>query len=267
MSRIGNILRGFIDLLKFNNWTQLLVNRLLFRNTGLVVYRLQQNEILIDHAGDDQNGTRACLVSDMYARHFHLIPKDKLLNVLDLGANGGGFLLSMHCHGFRFGTLACVEMNPATFGRLHFNVSQNIPAAHARLINAAVCQTDGKMLVNLGKGGTNESIHQAQAAHGKKATAIVTRSFDSVVSECFGEAKIDVCKMDIEGAEFDVVFSGAAEFLKNVRLLLIEVHPHPTRSKDELLSLLARMGFQGQMGDQKTNGGCSLYVLKNTGTE
>jgi FkbM family methyltransferase len=230
---------------------QLLVNRILFRSAGLVVYRLQQNEILIDHAGDDQNGTRACLVSDMYSRHFHLISKDKLLNVLDLGANGGGFPLSMHCHGFNFATLACGEMNPATLGRLHFNVSQNIPAVRVCLINAAVCQSDGKMTVYLGKGGTNENINQTGAALGKKATEVITRSFDSVINECFGGALIDVCKIDIEGAEYDVVFSGATELLKNVRLLLIEVHPHPDRRKEELLSALSRLGFQGGVASRK----------------
>lgn len=242
---------------------QLLVNRILFRNEQLVVYRFQQNDILIDHAGDDQNGTRACLVSDMYSRHFHLFPKGQLLNVFDLGANGGGFPLSMHCHGFRFSTLACVEMNPSTFGRLHFNVSRNIQAERVCLINAAVCQSNGKMTVQLGKGGTNESIHQKGIILGRKATEIDARSFDSVVSECFGESVIDVCKMDIEGAEFDVIFSGAAEQLKKVRLLLIEIHPHATRSGNDLLSALATMGFQEQIGEQETNDGCSVHVLKN----
>ena len=161
VTRIGNFLRGFGDLLKFDNRLQLLVNRLLFRNSTLVVYRLQQNEILIDHGGDDQNGTRACLVSDMYSRYFHLLPKENALNVLDLGANGGGLPLSMHCHGIRFARLGCVEMNPATFGRLHFNISRNIPALSTSLINAAVCESDGKMTVNLGREGqTKASIRR-----------------------------------------------------------------------------------------------------------
>ena len=69
--------------------------------------------------------------------------------------------------------------------------------------------------------------------------------------------------MDIEGAEYEVIFSGAAELLRNVRLLLIEVHPHLRRSKDELLSALARMGFQEQIREQETKGGCSVHVLKN----
>jgi FkbM family methyltransferase len=265
VTRLANLWHGFSTLLKFDNRMQLVLNRLLFRQQALVIYRTRGMDVLVDHGGDDQNGTRACLISDMYARYYHLIPTSRPLNVMDLGANGGGLALSLVAHGFTFDRLACVEMNPNTFSRLQFNVLRNVPAKHTHLINAAAYHSDGMLSLKLGRGGTNDSVHAAKGA--EKATvekSVATRSFDSLVQECFCDARIDLCKIDIEGAEFEMLLSDATTHLRNVRFIIIEIHPHPTRGKAELLSVLANMGFEEFSAEHETSGGCSVHVLRNT---
>jgi FkbM family methyltransferase len=264
MSKLTNFFDGFRDLLKFDNWMQLIVNRLLFRSQSLVVYKRGEIEFLIDHDGGDQCGTRACLVTDMYSRYFHLLPRDRPLNVLDLGANGGGLPLCLHEKGFRFNSLGCVEMNPATFARLQFNISKNIPAHAKHLVNAAAYKSDGTLSLSLGKGGTNDSIHGGGTADGKGEQSIPTRSFDSIAEECFHGVQIDLCKMDIEGAEFEVVLSSTAKRLKTVRFLLIEIHPHPNQSTIGLLEALHGAGFKELCREQETSDTCSVHLLENS---
>jgi FkbM family methyltransferase len=263
MSKLANFVDGFRDLLKFDNRMQLVVNRLLFRKQSLVVYRRGELEVLIDHDGGDQCGTRDCLLSDMYSRYFHLLPRTRPINVMDLGANGGGLPLCLVAHGFSLGSLACVEMNPATFTRLHFNISRNIRAQGSHLINAAVYHSDGSLSLVLGKGGTNDSIHGENFTKGADRQVVRARSFDSIAEECFPGALIDLCKIDIEGAEFEVILSSAASRLRSVRLLLIEIHPHPRHETASLLSALEGMGFEELSREQEAGGRCSIHLLKN----
>jgi len=265
VTRLANLWHGFSELLKFDNRMQLVLNRLLFRRQALVIYRTRGMDVLVDHGGDDQSGTRACLTSDMYTRYYHLLPTGKPLNVMDVGANGGGLPLSLGAHGFAFDTLACVEMNPCTFTRLQFNVRRNIVAKRTHLVNAAAYHFDATLSLKLGHGGTSDSIHQS--ADGSKAAeekSVSTRSFDSLAQECFPGATIDLCKIDIEGAEFEMILSDAATRLKTVRIIIIEIHPHPRRQKTELLSAMSQMGFEELSAEHETSSTCSVHVLRNT---
>ncbi len=41
----------------------------------------------------------------------------------------------------------------------------------------------------------------------------------------FGDETVDLCKMDIEGAEYEVLASPAHQKLRNCRYLIVELHP------------------------------------------
>jgi FkbM family methyltransferase len=261
MSKLNDLLSGLSGLLKFDNWAALVLNRLLFRKQGLVVYHLNGLEVLIDHQGGDQDGTRACLVTDMYSRYFDELSPEGAINVLDIGANGGGLPLSLKLAGFKFDKLACVEMNPATFSRLHFNVHRNINFAATNLLNAAACDRDGWLEVTLAHGSTSDSIH-AQSTEGKP-TRIQTITLDSLVSQSFGRESIDLCKIDIEGAEYEL-FEGPSSCLSQVRLLLIEIHPHPTKPKSQVFQKLQECGFAevGTSAESNDPSACSVHLFK-----
>ncbi len=110
----------------------------MFPRTGIVTYRLKNLEIVIDHHGGDASETRLCLVSDMYRKYIKNMSFSQPLNVMDLGANGGGFPLMLYADGYTFRNLTCVEMNPRTFARLQFNILHNLPIKTC-LINGAIC--------------------------------------------------------------------------------------------------------------------------------
>src|SRR4051812_27725218 len=96
---------GARAMLAFDNWPALLLGRLFHGDAGMFVYRKGQLEILVDHRGGDQTGTRMCIVSDMYRKYLPLFSVTQPANVLDLGGNGGGFPLMLKLAGIKLGTV------------------------------------------------------------------------------------------------------------------------------------------------------------------
>src|ERR1019366_1738390 len=109
---------GLRAVLAFDNWPMLVLGRIFDRKTGFVVYRKKGIEMLIDHHGGDEAGTRMCIASGMYRKYLPLLELSGQVNLLELGV--------------------CVEMNPLTALRLAVNLNSNLGLSSAA-INAAVC--------------------------------------------------------------------------------------------------------------------------------
>lgn len=127
---------GLRQVLFFDNRWHLLVSRGLFRES-LNFYRVGDVVFLEDHDAGDANGARHVLASNMYRpilRRLNLPPE---LTLVDLGASNGGFPLLLKSMGFTLRRIIAVEMNPATFRRMRFNVEMNFDCA-LTLLNAAV---------------------------------------------------------------------------------------------------------------------------------
>lgn len=240
--RLGQKVAGLRDLLKFDNWPALVFSRTFDRQTGLVAYRKGSLEILVDHLGGDENGTRACLVSDMYQRHLNSIAGTKAVRVLDLGANGGGFPLMLLLNGFDVVKAVCVEMNPPTCLRLRVNLATNL-GNKAIGINAAVCGADAPAEIPLQatRGSTGLSMYTNQNSPSSELLTVPTTTIAALVEQHFGEAEIDICKIDIEGAEYDAIQSAPDSALRRIRSLIIEFHD-PARTPS-CLSRLRSAGF------------------------
>ena len=231
----------------FDNRWQLILARTLFRRTGLAVYRMKGREILVDHRGGDENGTRLCLASDMYKKYLKVMKFSGPINVLDLGANGGGFPLMLVLAGVPLKRVVCVEMNPQTFTRLQFNIARNVQGDH-RVINAAVCGARRTFDLVLGSGSTGDSLYTPSVASKGEAArsrySIAGLTLDDVLREEFdGAGTVDLCKMDVEGAEYEILFSPSHSLIKKIRYLIIEIHQNHSRTKEELLTRLAALGF------------------------
>lgn len=259
--RLKDKLSGLRELFFFDNWPHLLATRLLWAGQSLVVYRLGELEFLVDHAGGDQNGTRSCLTSGMYDAALEGLSKTQPLNVLDLGANGGGFVLNLLAKGFSLGRILAVEMNPNTFSRLHFNLMRNVKGGVA--INAAAWTEDGSLEVAVGHGGTGDSV---ASATGTETVRIQTRTLDSLIETGFGEASIDLCKIDIEGAEFETLLGPHSDRLRQVKRLVMEIHLHSTHSLQALLDRLKSLGFTPVGELQPQDGGCVIYLGERSGS-
>ena len=227
---ISTRLTGFRDILAFDNWPILMLQRMFDRNTGLVVYRKNQLEFVVDHKGGDENGTRLCLTSDMYRKYLSSFSLPNQVRVLDLGANGGGFPLMLRAQGILIGRVVCVEMNPPVAGRLKLNLAMNFGSV-AIAVNAAVCDTSNRREIALksSRGGTSTSLLHDQADGTSASDSVATISLATLSEKYFNNELIDICKVDIEGAEYEAFESSADTVLRTIRYLIIELHD-PSRS-------------------------------------
>ncbi|HEX8650326.1 MAG TPA: FkbM family methyltransferase [Pyrinomonadaceae bacterium] len=257
---IKSKVEGMKAIWRFDNRWELLLSRTLFRNDNLNIYRIKGMEILVDHGAGDPNGARHVLVSSMYQRFLSRMELNGSLNVLDLGANGGGFPLMLHVNKLRLGKLACVEFNPNTFSRLRFNIERNLKCEFTG-INAAICGERRELQVQLGSGSTGDSIYQPspeQSAAGS-VYRIDGLTFDDIYNSTFQDEVVDICKMDVEGAEYEVFASAHHECIKRCRYLIVEIHNVEDRRPEEVVSELKRQGFEEIAVDSKTDPDVHLF--------
>jgi len=240
---------GARAMLAFDNWPALLLGRLFNGNPGMLVYRKGQLEILVDHRGGDETGTRMCIVTDMYRKYLPLFSLKGPANVLDLGGNGGGFPLMLKLEGVQMGTVVSVEMNPATYSRLLVNVKSNLGFS-AVAINAAVCGegAEPEILLRPMRGGTSYSMSGYAADPTAPHIVVKTRTLQSIYDEYFAGEPIDICKIDIEGAEYDVLQSTPDDLLRKIRNLVIEFHDNSRTPP--VLRRFADLGFS-EITDQR----------------
>jgi len=237
-------IEGFQSILQFDNRWQLIAQRILFSRTRLHVYRRGSVEILIDHASGDACGLRDCFTSQMYRQFLPAMSLRSPLRVLDLGSHIGAFPLMLKDCGYEVGELLGVELNPVTYSRMKFNIERNLGQAHCTLINAGIAGESGEITLPLGSGSTSDSIYKRTGAAGAVTRKIRLITVDQALEEAgFGDKMIDLCKLDIEGAEYDVLSKPGHSGLGRCRFLLTEIHRVEGRDPNEAKQALASLGF------------------------
>ena len=232
------------SVLYFDNWPLLMAQRVFDRQTGLVTYRKQGLEILVDHRGGDETGTRECIASDMYSRYLPSLENLENITVLDLGANGGGFPLMLCLHQIKIAKVVCVEMNPLTAQRLAVNLSLNVGSAGIA-VNRAICDRishGSEIVMRASRGSTSESIFRDQTSEGTDSYSVPTTTLSALYSEYFANSLIDICKVDIEGAEYEVFGSAPDDLVLKFRYILVELHD--ASKNPEFLKRITTLGFR-----------------------
>jgi FkbM family methyltransferase len=238
-----NKITGLKQVWAFDNRWHLLVQRLCFPREPLSVYRLGHLEVLVDHAGGDANGAREVLTTPMYTDHLAPLRFDRPLNVLDFGANNGGFALLLERMRLPLARLVCVELNPRTCVRLRFNLDRNVRAPH-EVVNAALCGRSGSLTVALGGGGVGDNIYRATSAEAEP-TAVRAATFDEIFDERFGPgAVVDLCKIDVEHAEYEVFASPGHDRVDQCRFVIVEIHRGDGQDPQQVVAALTARGFE-----------------------
>jgi FkbM family methyltransferase len=152
--------------------------------------------------------------------------------ILDVGANIG--LASIYwSRQWPRAELTCFEPDPKLFDLLTWNIAQH-GAATATLVNKAVADFNGAAPFR-SEGGASGRVSEKE---GNKLVQCVRLG-------PYLDRPIDLLKIDIEGAEADVL-ADCSSGLKNVRHLFVEYHSFPdTRQRlDEILALIKDCGFR-----------------------
>lgn len=226
----------------FDNALELITGRLFFQKTQVQVHRIGDVHMILDHRASDAGSIRGCVSDDMYRRLLAQVSLPKELSVVDVGANVGGFPLLLTALGHSFRTLTCVEMNPSTAERLRFNIRSNW--SHANVINAAVASEPGETTVRLGRGNTADSLERGSKDGAGTEVSVRLMRLDDIS----GEGPIDLLKVDIEGAEQDVLFNpGHEKTLARAACLVIEIHHAPTAQ--QVHDVIEAAGLKWVAGD------------------
>lgn len=227
--------------MKFDNRWQLLVGEFT-SGRNLRVYRMGAIEAVADHAtGDHLGGIRGALASDEYRCLLKNVEITTVRNVLDLGAHVGAFPLLLKILGAPLEKVICIEPNPQSLSKLKFNLEHNrIPAT---VVNAAVSDTIGEAKLHAGLTSTGFSLLPTHPNLVRDSFTVATTTLQALIAEHFLASTVDICKMDIEGAEFGVMQNVPPEVMQKCRHVICEVHPTPDRTMKVFGDLMHRAGF------------------------
>jgi FkbM family methyltransferase len=146
--------------------------------------------------------------------------------VLDVGAHKGYFAVYALAHGAAHVT--CYEPAPTNFAYLSRTCLDARPAA--------VAATAGNVRLALDEGWTHSIVLERHPDAETIDVPAVT------LSQAIAEHSPSLVKLDIEGAEREVLAATAGQDWDGVHLLVVEVHPWAC-SPDEIAAVMRKRGF------------------------
>jgi FkbM family methyltransferase len=248
---------GLQALMQFDNWPFLIIQRCCFQTP--MVYRKRNVRFLADRASGDQHGLTDCVTRDIYSRYFPRLTKDRPLRVLDLGANIGAFGLALILAGFEIERIVAVEMNMRTHARLAYNLVNNI-GSKAAVVRAAVCESKRTILVADNEGWVGNSIYDRSLTDTPNLE-VPGVTLDELTITYFPNERVDILKMDIEFAEYEVLFSETCKSIVQFDHLLIEIHEDERHKAKTLIRRLDELNFEIIAGNG--NEGTDVYFFEN----
>lgn len=182
-------------------------------------------------------------VYDVFVRReydFTVVDWSRVKTVIDCGANVGAFTawVMARCDAQVF----AVEPAPTATATL-----RSFAAAHrarVRTMQVAVGTERGEMAFYESLGGTSSLVPWRSGWDPNIRTSVATVVTLDDVFIASGFDAVDLLKIDIEGGEVGVFASEAAELLKRVGFLLMEVHTSFGASSDEVVAAAQGAGLE-----------------------
>lgn len=138
---------------------------------------------------------------------------------VDVGAHVGGYSLRL---ARRAGKVVAVEPNPMTYGTLEKNVKRN-RLENVRLIEAVAWWRSREKVMLYDANGLESGGSTGAIPIGEARPVAVARAWtlDDLLAE---EPRVDVVKIDVEGAELNVLRGAQGVLVKFRPRLMIEMH-------------------------------------------
>jgi FkbM family methyltransferase len=162
--------------------------------------------------------------------------------VLDLGANVGIFGLYAASRAPK-AAIHCYEPESTNFAILERNLAQ--AGGRARAYKMAVSAESGTGFLDI-HGGSTEFALSSNGSGGANGSERVECVDLDRVFELAGVDEFDFVKMDIEGAERDILAASSDAQLRRMRALSLEWH-HPRAELETLAERFRRLGFRAEI--------------------
>ena len=161
---------------------------------------------------------------------------------VDVGGNKGDFaLLASKIVGGR-GKVICVEPEPINVGWIKRSIELN-GYENIQLCGLALSDHDGDSVLHLGTKSGFHTLLSGAPDRDQGSLTVRTRTLDSLLTE-LGADRVNVLKIDVEGAEL-MVLKGAAETIRaNPHIVvLLDIHPFLGVNPIEVFDYLSSLGL------------------------
>jgi FkbM family methyltransferase len=165
--------------------------------------------------------------------------------VVDIGANIGGFSLAVLNLRPR-AQIAAFEASPAALVALQRNVAANGVGERVAVHHAAVTgpTEPGTVWLNEHVGDLCTSSVLESSDAGRESThrvKVPARPLSAILASY--PHGVDLLKMDVEGAEYDIVAATSPQLFARVQRVVVEYHDVPGHNVDELAAHLHEAGL------------------------
>jgi FkbM family methyltransferase len=167
---------------------------------------------------------------------YRLAAKNSAATVIDIGANNGQFSLYAHLKN-PAARIYSIEANPFTYSSLTKNICANALQEVLVPSNLAISGATGTVTFYCSPTSGWSSLFPVRGAEGGSAVSVPSMSLSSFCA-AQGVAEVDVLKIDVEGAEYDIVLGDPKFFDVPVREIYLEVDHHPRDTRYEFSALL-----------------------------
>jgi FkbM family methyltransferase len=181
----------------------------------------------------------------VWARREYPVPRGARC-VFDLGANYGAFTL-FAAEAAPDAAIVAVEPHPDALARLVRAVASNRLTDRTTCLGVAVAASDGHRWMSSDDhdAGPSRGIHPPGSTADRPHAVVPTTTLPHLLERALGEAgaeAIDLLKMDVEGAEHEIVPDLTRSTLAPVRAVAMEYHPNAPRAP--LFAALESAGFR-----------------------
>jgi FkbM family methyltransferase len=227
----------------YENWPSALLNRLLYSEdpTRTVVYRLRHGPWFeMDRGPHGVKVINLVWAAKIYEPNEAFCPQSDW-TVVDLGAHKGSFTVRAALSARR---VIAVEPAPYNLLRLRNNLQLN-HLENVTIIVGAVGAGQGQipMWLDPRRSGLGSVVHDPTMR--MDVGEVTAMTLEDVLDRA-GDP-VDLLKMDIEGAESDVLAAATPSVLRRVRRIILEYHDFEETNAqtvaDGIVSVLSGVGF------------------------
>jgi FkbM family methyltransferase len=189
--------------------------------------------------------------------------------VLDIGANHGFFT----CYAASKGaTVYAFEPVPQSYKRLVANVERNGFANRVTTVQCAVSHTSGsaELLVSASKGGGDSTMDPVFARRSgvpvAESITVECKTLASILDE-YAIPSARMCKIDIEGAELDLLSALKAPHRARIQGFAMEYHPQAYDLNLMIKMLMGWGSHQVCLMSERPNVANVLHLISNRALE
>lgn len=249
----------FLSRKNIKNWLSLIIQGR--RINELRLARLEKANLLFRMGTGDLSLMVEVLVFGNYHKHF---PFNKTVKIVDIGAHNGYFSIWSAVNVNNQSEIFAYEPVPANYEIALSNIKNN-NISNIKLYNKGISGRREELTLYF-----NEKHTGGHSIYKERVLKCNVKTISEIGIECitlediFNENEInncDFCKMDCEGAEFDILLNAPENILQKVNLFSIEFHEFGGHKVDELVNLFEENNFRVEFSYSPSSLGIKYGML------